>query len=126
MIEASGFIATVVLAALFIFQILLISGVPLGKYAWGGRHSVLPKQLRIASVSSLFLYAAFMTVLLDKASLVETIDSDTFVDTSMWIFTGYFFLGIIMNAASRSKPERLLMTPVAVILAITFLVVSLS
>jgi hypothetical protein len=126
MIELSAIVACTVLAGLFILQILLILGVPLGRFAWGGQHSVLPKNLRIASVSSLFLYITFAVFVLSKAEVIGLVESESVLSTFMWIFTGYFFLGIFMNAASRSKHERLLMTPVALILALLFLVVSLG
>ena len=44
----------------------------------------------------------------------------------MWIVYGYFVLGIVMNALSRSKPERYTMTPVVTVLAVLSLLVALS
>ena len=44
----------------------------------------------------------------------------------MWVLTGYFALGIVMNAISRSKPERFTMTPVSLVLAGLCLVVALG
>jgi hypothetical protein len=35
---------------------------------------------------------------------------------AVWVLTAYFGLGVVMNAASRSRPERLVMTPVALVL----------
>lgn len=44
----------------------------------------------------------------------------------MWVLAAYFTLGIVMNGISRSKPERLIMTPTAVILPALYLVLALS
>ena len=126
MIETSTIAATVILAALFIFQVLLIAGVPLGKYAWGGQNKVLSRNLRIASLSSLFLYIVFAVFILSKGSVIDIIKNDAIVNIGMWVFTAYFFLGVVMNAISRSKPERMLMTPVALLLAVLFLCVALA
>jgi hypothetical protein len=43
-----------------------------------------------------------------------------------WILTAYFTLGVLMNGISRSKPERLVMAPVALLLALLFLCLSLG
>ncbi|MEN8582118.1 hypothetical protein ABFP37_05320 [Burkholderia sp. RS01] len=42
------------------------------------------------------------------------------------LLTAYFILGVILNGISRSKPERLVMTPTALALAALYLVISLS
>ena len=126
MTETYAILAAIILLALSIFQILLIAGLPIGRFAWGGAHDVLPSRLRIASVFSIILYAIFATFILSKASVVGLIDNERAISIAMWIFTAYFFLGVFMNAISRSKAERLLMTPVAFILAILYLLVTLA
>lgn len=126
MIEIYTLIACAVLFVLALFQVLLIAGVPIGRYSWGGTHDVLPKNLRIASASSIALYIVFAAFILSEASVVDLVENDSLVHVSMWIFTGYFFLGIFMNAISRSKKERLAMTPIAAVLAVLFLLVSLG
>jgi hypothetical protein len=119
-------IALLTLLALTLFQLALICGAPLGKFAWGGNTTVLPTRLRIASATSIVIYAVFALFIASKAGLVQTIHHPQILNVSLWVFTGYFFLGIIMNAISRSKAERSLMTPVAAILAVSFLIVTLS
>ena len=126
MIEIYALIASAIFLSLMFFQILLIGGQPIGKYAWGGTHDVLPKNLRIASASSIALYIIFAIFILSKASVLDLVGNDFVIRVGMWVFTGYFFLGIFMNAISRSTKERLVMTPVAAILAILFLLVSLG
>jgi hypothetical protein len=126
MISAAALLACLLLAGLALFQILLIAGRPLGMFAWGGQHRILPKRLRMASVASIALYVLFALAILAKAGLVWHIASSSLLTGCMWVLTGYFFLGIVMNALSRSKPERLLMTPVAAMLAALFLYVTTS
>lgn len=81
----AALIITILLTLLAIFQLALVCGAPLGKFAWGGQHKVLPPKLRIGSGIAIVLYAI-----------------------------------------SRSKPERYSMTPVAAILTICFLVLTLA
>lgn len=42
------------------------------------------------------------------------------------MLVGYFALGILMNAISRSLPERLVMTPVVFVLAVCCLIIALG
>lgn len=121
----AAIIATTVLVCLSVFQLALALGAPLGRYAWGGAHTVLPRNLRIGSTMSILLYAVFASFILSSAGLIETIDNQSVVTVGMWVCTAYFTVGIVMNAISRSVRERLVMTPVCILLAITFLICSL-
>lgn len=117
--------ATAILAALAVFQIVLIAGAPIGRFAWGGQHRVLPTKLRIGSAVSIVLYALFAIVILQRADVIDLIP-DAVARVGIWILAAYFVLGIVMNGISRSKPERNLMTPVSLVLAVLCLLVALS
>src|SRR5690606_3309414 len=127
MISLTGFAVAallLLLAALAVFQVALIAGAPLGHFAWGGQHRVLPAKLRVGSVVSIVLYGIFALIILAKVGAVPL--DETVADVAMWVLCAYFVLGILMNAISRSKPERYLMTPVCVVLAAASLLVALS
>ena len=112
------------LGALAVFQALLVAGQPLGRFAWGGQHDVLPTGLRVGSAVSIALYAGFAVLMLSAADALEVLPTG-FVEVAIWVLTGYFTLGIAMNAISRSRPERLVMTPVVLVLAVVCLVLAL-
>jgi hypothetical protein len=115
----------VILSALAVFQLALALGAPLGRFAWGGAHRVLPTRLRIGSAVSIVVYAVIATLALDRAGVVDVVP-DPVSTVGMWIAFGYFVLGIPLNAVSRSRPERLTMTPVVVVLAVLSLLVALG
>src|SRR5688572_3532289 len=118
-------VALALLAALAVFQVLLIAGRPLGRFAWGGQHEVLPTGYRIGSAVSIVLYAAFAVLIVQVAGVISPLP-DGFADVAIWVLTGYFALGIVLNAISRSRPERLVMTPVVTVLAACCLVLALG
>ena len=118
-------VALALLAALAVFQGLLAAGLPLGRFAWGGQNEVLPANLRVGSVVSIALYAFFAVLVLQAAGVVSPLP-DGFAAVAIWVLTGYFVLGIGMNAISRSRPERLTMTPVVALLAGSCLVLALG
>jgi hypothetical protein len=118
----------VLLAALAVFQLALIAGAPLGHLAWGGQDRVLPRSKRIGSVVSVVLYAAFAVLALERVELIDVLPAgaDLVVSIAMWVVFGYLVIGIPMNAISRSKPERYVMTPVVTLLAALALVIALA
>jgi hypothetical protein len=108
---------TVVLAALAVFQLALVLGAPLGRFAWGGQHRVLPARLRIGSAVSILIYAVIALIAWDRVGAIDLFP-DAFSQIAMWVIFAYFALGIVMNAISRSKQERYTMVPVTIVLAV--------
>ena len=115
-----------VLGALAVFQGLLVLGAPLGRFAWGGKHRVLPVPLRAGSLLSIVIYILIATVVLARADLVSTGIPESFWRTAVWVVVAYFLLGIGLNLASRSKPERAVMSPVSAVLFVLCAVVALG
>ena len=116
----------VLMAGLTLFQVALICGAPLGRFAWGGQDRVLPVQKRVGSVISIGLYLIFVVVVLQRAGLAEVIPLPTVTAVATWVLAGYFVLGIGLNAISRSKPERWTMAPLCALLAALTVIVALS
>lgn len=126
MITAAAVLVCLVLGALAVFQLLLALGAPLGRFAWGGQHRVLPVGFRVGSLVSIVVYGLVAAVVLARAGLVSPGVRDGVVATVAWVVVGWFFLGIGMNLASRSRPERAVMTPVAAVLCAACAVVALG
>lgn len=117
-------LACAVLAGLTIFQGALIAGAPLGRMAWGGQYRVLPARLRGGSALSVGIYVFFAYAALAKAGLVPPVVNESFTAITMWVMTAYFVLGVVMNGISRSKLERLIMTPTTLALSAIYLVLA--
>ncbi len=118
-------LGVLLLGALAVFQACLVAGAPLGRFAWGGQHVVLPPSLRIGSVVSVVSYAFFAVLMLQVAGAVAVLPRG-FVDVAIWVLAGYFAVGVAMNAVSRSRPERLVMTPTVLALTAVCLVLALN
>lgn len=126
MTEIIAFVACIILAAVAVFQILLAFGAPLGRYAWGGSHVVLPAKLRIGSIISVILYFLFALIILGSTEVLDTPISRDILNVGIWVLTAYFLIGVFMNAISRSKRERAVMTPVTLALTLSCLFIALS
>ncbi len=114
------------LLALVAFQVALIAGAPLGHLAWGGQDRVLPRSKRIGSASSIVIYALIGWVALARVGIVWPGPDNPVIVVAMWVITVYLALGIVLNLISRSKPERLLMTPTAAVLALLAFAIAAS
>ena len=117
--------ATPILLVLAGFQTQLALGRPVGRFAWGGAHEVLPSRLRMASAVSIVLYGAIALVLLDAADVLDALRGG-WTDTAAWVLAAYFLVGVAMNAASRSRDERRVMTPVALALCLLCVAVAVG
>lgn len=110
----------IILGLLIIFQLTLIFGAPLGRYAWGGQHRRLPRQLRIGSSISIVLYIGMALTALEAGRFTMVLDPGL-TDVLTWIIVVYLGIGVMLNALSRSRPERYTMTPIALTLCLSYL-----
>lgn len=126
MAHLAALVFSVMMLGLAIFQAALAFGAPLGHFAWGGQHRVLPTGLRIGSIVAIALYMVFALILLMRAGLAAPWPDMNWITWASWIIVGYLALGVVINGISRSLPERLTMTPLVLILAGLALIVALS
>lgn len=98
-------------------------GAPLGRFAWGGQHHVLPMRLRVGSLVSILVYVLLGWVILARAAQD---DGHGVLAVATWVIAGYFLLGVALNLASRSRAERIVMTPVALLLGVLTVAVALQ
>lgn len=115
MSAAAAVVAAVLLLALSVLQVLVACGRPYGALVWGGQHRVLPRSLRIGSAVSVVIYGVIGVVLFWRAGVFGA--PPPFVVIATWVLFAYFALGIVLNAISRSRLERMTMTPVCAVLA---------
>lgn len=116
---------TVILVLLAVFQLALVFGAPLGRFAWGGQHRVLPARLRIGSAVSILIYALIDLIAWDRVGAVDVFPAP-FSEIAMWVVFGYFTLGIVMNAISRSKRERYTMVPASIALSVLSFLIAMG
>jgi len=124
--QPAALVFSVTIGLLGVFQLALAAGAPWGRLAWGGGHERLPAAYRVGSLVSILIYAVFATIVLERAGLIAVLPSPEIARVGAWIIAGYMTLGIVMNAISRSLPERFVMTPVAILLCISAAPVALG
>ena len=113
-------------AGLAVFQLLLAFGVPVGHAAWGGKHRILPKNLRIASFFSALLFAFVSISVLEKVEMITVFNNPDLVKWVVWVFTAFLGLNTLSNFFGGSRLEKRYMTPVSLVLALLCLFISLT
>lgn len=85
---------------------------------WGGRLKTDKAMYRFESVS-LLMIVFFLWVALEKAQIIDGFLSALVVSIIFWIMAGLFALNAIGNLLSENRIERLVFTPLALLLAIS-------
>ena len=122
----SIWITAIIFGCMFIFQMLLAVGAPLGHMAWGGKLKTLPSSLRIASTVSALIFLYGIAVVLESADLIELIHAPKIIQVSVWVFALMFTFSTVGNYLSKSRLEKRIMTPISLILSITCFIIALS
>ncbi|WP_245808897.1 hypothetical protein [Shouchella patagoniensis] len=124
-IYISSIIVAIFCVFVSVFQVLLSLGYPLGEFAMGGYYKVLPKKLRIVSAVNALILLFIGFIFLQHTNVLNGLD---FLSTNIlvWVITIFLGLNTITNLISRSKKERLIMTPLSGFVFILCLFITLS
>ena len=125
-IQLAAMIIMILLAGIAVFQVLLALGYPLGEATMGGKYKILPKPLRIASAVSAIILLLMGYVYMQRANVITSDIAFLPTNVLVWVFTGYLGLNTLANLASKSKKERMIMTPISAIACILGLFVATS
>jgi len=109
-----------------ILYILLVFGVPLGEYAMGGKYRVMPLKSRIVTAVTVVIQLFGIVVLLHGGGIIDSGLPGSIVKVACYVYAIYLSLNVLMNIASKSKKEKLFMTPLSFIVAVCFWMVAMG
>lgn len=125
-VEVAGIISVVIFCLLGILQLALALGAPIGQITWGGKHEgKLPRNLRIGSVITIGIFVIMSLAVIDQADLAEIFANSQFSTILVWIFAFFLALNTLGNLASKSKYEKLIMTPLSLTACVCLFIVVL-
>ena len=112
-------------AVVVLFQLGIAAGKAWGEYTMGGRFpGRLPAVMRVAALVQGAVLALLAAVVLDAAGLLGLGWTDE-VEWLPFVPVIVAALSLVLNASSRSEPERRTWTPVAIVLLISSLAVAI-
>ena len=122
----AAIIAVVIFVVISVLQLLLALGLPLGKLAYGGKYEKLPTNMRIMSLVAIGIFALGSISVLERAGIITIFNNLIFTLVIVWIIAIYLAFNTLLNAISKSKQEKLIMTPLSLILAICCFIVAIA
>jgi hypothetical protein len=122
-VAATGIVFLLFLISLF--QFALACGAPLGEFAMGGAFKgTYPPAMRAAAMLQVIFYAAAGVIVLSRAEVAFP-KLRRPANWLMWPIVVLFGAAAVLNLISPSVAERLLWTPVAVVILLLGLRVAL-
>jgi hypothetical protein len=100
------------------FQIALAMGVPWGQLTWGGKFAgKLPDRMRGVAVFSAVLLTIFALIVEARAGfLLPQFHGPSKI--LIWVVVAYSALGVVMNAMTPSRWERIIWLPVVLVMLV--------
>ena len=125
MIQVFAITGAALLFIAAVFEVLLVAGLPLGEFTMGGRYKILPPVMRGAAVFSLLTQVFAGLILLQAAGFMGMWFTFGVTRIISYVFGGFFVINTVMNFFSTSKKEKVVMTPLAAVEAVCFLVTAI-
>ncbi|NVM46291.1 MAG: hypothetical protein HWN79_15375 [Candidatus Lokiarchaeota archaeon] len=121
----AAIIAVAIFVVISVIQLLLAIGLPLGKLAFGGKYEKLPTNMRIMSIVSIGIFTVASIAILERAGLLIIFNIPIFTLVFVWIIAIYLAFNTLLNIMSKSKQEKLIMTPLSLISSIFCFIVAI-
>ena len=118
-------ILIIIFSLTIVFHLLVITSVIPHDIVWGSRLSS-PDQLMIFESISILLNGIFLAVMLVKVGFLKVNVSPKVIKGVQWGMFALFVLNTLGNLASDSNFEKMVFTPVTLILSVCLLISVLS
>ena len=122
----TAIIGAVLLMLAVVMSIALIFGAPLGAFTMGGKFKAFTGKLRLLLSAQLLLQVFFAIVLLQLGHIMPLWLSHKVTKVVGIVFAVYLTLNCFGNMFSKSKKEKLVMTPLSAITAACYWVNALA
>jgi len=122
----TSILGSILFSIVLVLYILLALGLPYGEYAMGGKYKILPKKERIICLISVIIQTFAILILLQAGSVFWFGFSDKITNLLCYFFAVYLSFNVFMNLFSKSKKEKLFMTPLSFVIAICFWLTALN
>jgi len=116
--KSAATVLLVILGALAVFHTVMLAGALPAGIAWGGQVSGSRQALRALEVAALVVTLLFAGVVGAKVGFIGGARLRRAARIGMWVIFGYFVLNVVGNLASTSGLERMIFTPVGVVVAL--------
>ena len=121
-----AFIGAALFGVVVIMTILVALGLPFGEFTMGGKHVVMPPEMRILCWISVVIQIFAIIIILQTGDVIPLWFKKKATKYICIFFAVYLSLNSVMNFSSNSRKEKLFVTPFSVLTSICFWVTSLT
>ncbi|MEM7530593.1 MAG: hypothetical protein AAF639_00330 [Chloroflexota bacterium] len=122
----AAYVFTICTIIVILFQFALAAGMPWGHLAMGGRFAgVMPPAMRVGAIIQAALLAFLAMIVLARSGTAFT-GMYSMSTTGIWVVVAINGLSLVMNLITPSKWERILWSPVVLIMTVCSLLVALN
>ena len=114
--KLAGKIIITIIVLLIIFHILLLLGIVPSDIVWGGKAADEATIIKL-EIFSLVTSFIILAVIFAKLRQNKNAKSRKIINLAVWIIFGYFLLNTVGNLASSVTIEKLIFTPITIILS---------
>jgi len=114
-------IIVVLLLLLLVFHILVVMRIISGDFVWGGQIEANSEQLINYEIFAAVVTCVFLVISFYKMRLLRENRKNSINQVGLWLMLLFFLLGILGNLSSDITKERLIFTPVTVLLSLFIL-----
>ena len=122
----TAWIGSIAFLSVAILYVLLVFGLPYGEYAMGGKYKVAPKRMRAVYAISIVIQLFAIMVLLQTGRVISIGFLEGIATGACYVFAVYLSLNTVMNAVSKSRKEKIVMTPLSLVTAVCFWVTAIN
>jgi len=116
--KLAGNALLILLALMVIFHVLVLVGLVPSEIVWGGRATGSVTDTVILESIAVLVTIGFAWIVAMKVGYIRSLKRKWIVTAGMWVIFAYFCLNVVGNLASSSGAERMIFTPVAVLMAL--------
>lgn len=107
----------IILSLMVVFHVLVLTGIIPFDIVWGGRLKTHGQMLNFEA-SSIFINLVMLGIVSLKAGLLKAPVSPFFIRTALWGMFALFLLNTLGNLASVNDFEKMVFTPMTLLLAL--------
>ncbi|OPJ60173.1 hypothetical protein [Clostridium chromiireducens] len=112
----SSLICAVITFGMSLLQLSITFGAPFGEYVLGGQNKVLPPKMRFISATLFFIFIFVGMAYLQRCNILYIGFNSMFVKIVIIVNTLFLAYAIVGNGMlTKSKKEKYVMTPFAII-----------
>jgi hypothetical protein len=124
--QGAAVAAAIGLVGVALFQLVLASGASAGRAAWGGSRASLSPALRIGSAIAAALLVAAALIVLGRVGYWTPHGWSGLFRWGTWALVPLLALSALANFASKSRWEKAILGPLALLLSMLCLAVALG